>query len=151
MKPAEVWSRCIPADAADGYIFKKRGTPDGLKVYPTSAPPLVIRGQNMAGCLAVPCWDGADLQTLQFIPAAGGDKLNLPGASFGSGFFTVGEITDRVFICEGIGQAWACNATTGAAAVVCFGAGHMNAVALALREKHPAAWLVLARKHRPRP
>ena len=143
MNPVEVWRRCIPADAADGYIFKKRGTPDGLRIYPTSAPPLVIRGQNVAGYLAVPCWDGADLQTIQFIPPAGGDKLNLTGAQFNNGFFTVGEIADRVFIVEGIGQAWACNGATGAAAVVCFGVGRMNAVASALRAEYPAARLVL--------
>ncbi len=145
LHPLEVWSRGIPADLADAYIHKKRGTPDELKVYPASAPPLVIRGVNVAGYLTVPCWDGADLQTLQFIPPDGGDKLNLPGAQFGNGFFTVGDLAtaDRVYICEGIGQAWACHAATGAAAVACFGAGRMKTVALELREKHPAARLVM--------
>lgn len=141
--PAEIWSRCLPADAADAYINRKRGKADGLRLYPATAAPLIIRGQNVGGYLAVPCWDGADLQTLQFIPPAGGDKLNLPGASFGSGFFTVGEITDRVYIVEGIGQAWAVNQATGAAAVVCFGAGRMAAVAKAMTAKHPAARLVI--------
>jgi hypothetical protein len=55
----------------------------------------------------------------------------------------VGKITDRAYIVEGIGQAWAVNQATGAAAVVCFGAGRMNAVALILREKCPAARLVI--------
>lgn len=146
--PAEIWSRCqreldLPADPADAYINRKRGKPDGLRLYPATAAPLIIRGQNVGGYLAVPCWDGDKLQTLQFIPPAGGDKLNLPGASFGSGFFTVGEITDRAYIVEGIGQAWAVNQATGAAAVVCFGAGRMATVAKALKAKHPAARLVI--------
>lgn len=141
--PAEIWGRCLPADAADAYINRKRGKPDGLRLYPATAAPLIIRGQNVGGYLAVPCWDGADLQTLQFIPPAGGDKLNLPGASFGSGFFTVGEMTDRAYIVEGIGQAWAVNQATGAAAVVCFGAGRMATVAKAMTAKHPAARLVI--------
>jgi putative DNA primase/helicase len=141
--PAEIWSRCLPADAADAYINRKQGKRDGLRLYPATAAPLTIRGQNMAGYLALPCWDGADLQTLQFIPPDGGDKLNLPGASFGAGFFTVGEITDRAYIVEGIGQAWAVNKATGAAAVVCFGAGRMATVAKALKAKHPAARLVI--------
>ncbi|MDP2785002.1 MAG: AAA family ATPase [Sulfurimicrobium sp.] len=140
---AEIWGRCIPADVSDAYICTKKGTPAGLRLYPASAPALAIRGQNVAGYLAVPCWSGADLQTIQFIPPAGGDKLNLPGASFGSGFFTVGEITDRVYIVEGVGQAWACHAATGAAAVCCFGAGRMPTVATALREKYPDARLVI--------
>ena len=59
-------------------------------MYPASAPPLVIRGQNVAGYLVLPCWDGDKLQTLQFIPKEKGDKLNLAGASFGAGFYTVG-------------------------------------------------------------
>lgn len=141
--PAEVWVRCVPADAADAYINRKRGKPDGLRLYPATAAPLIIRGRSMAGYLALPCWDGADLQTLQFIPPDGGDKLNLPGASFNSGFFTVGEMTDRAYIVEGIGQAWAVNQATGAAAVVCFGAGRMATVAKALKAKHPAARLVI--------
>ena len=138
-----VWERCIPATPAEAYIHRKQGKPDGLRVYPASASPLVIRGQNVAGYLAVPCWSGNDLRTLQFIPPGTGDKLNLPGASFLDGFFTVGKITDRAYIVEGIGQAWAVNQATGAATVVCFGAGRMNAVALILREKYPAARLVI--------
>ena len=138
-----VWERCIAATPAEAYIDRKQGKPDGLRVYPASASPLVIRGQNVAGYLAVPCWSGNDLRTLQFIPPGTGDKLNLPGASFLDGFFTVGKITDRAYIVEGIGQAWAVNQATGAATVVCFGAGRMNAVALILREKYPAARLVI--------
>lgn len=140
---AQVWGRCIPATPAEPYIYRKQGKPDGLKVYPATAAPLVIRGKNVAGYLVAPCWDGADLQTLQFIPPDGGDKLNLPGASFGSGFFTVGEVSDRVYIVEGIGQAWAVNKATEAAAVVCFGAGRMMAVGKVLRAKYPAARLVV--------
>ncbi len=143
MNPVEVRALGVAADVSDAYVHRKGGKPDGLKIYPASAPPLVIRGQNVAGSLMVPCWDGADLKTLQFIPPDGGDKLNLPGASFGSGFFTVGEVTDRAYICEGIGQAWACNTATGAAAVVCFGAGRMATVSKVLREKFPAASLVI--------
>ena len=140
---AQVLEQCIPATPAEAYIYSKQGKPDGLKVYPASAPPLIIRGQNVAGYLVVPCWDGNTLQTLQFIPPEKGDKLNLPGASFGDGFFTVGEITERAYIVEGIGQAWAVNKATGAAAVVCFGAGRMARVAAVLRDKFPAAVLVI--------
>jgi putative DNA primase/helicase len=143
VSPAEIWARCVPADHADAYIDRKRGKPDGLRVYPADAAPLVIRVQNVGGFLALPCWDGDTLQTIQFIPAGPGDKLNLPGASFGSGFFTVGEITDRAYIVEGVGQAWAVNQATGAAAVVCFGAGRMATVAKTLKAKHPAARLVV--------
>lgn len=141
-KAAEVWAHCQNAPLDNPYIKSKQGTPDGLRVYPASAPQLVIRGQNVAGWLVVPCWSGEQLQTLQFMPAKG-DKLNLSGASFGNGFFTVGKINDRVFICEGIGQAWAVNQATKAAAVVCFGAGRMQKIAKVLRAKYPTAGLVI--------
>ena len=146
MSPIEVWARCIPATPAEAYIARKRGNPDGLLVYPAGAHPLVIRGQNVIGYLALPCWSGDALQTIQFIPPTGGDKLNLPGAQFNDGFFTVGNLVNasRVYIVEGIGQAWACHkADTASAAVCCFGAGRIKAVAGALRDKYPAAQLVI--------
>ncbi len=71
-------------------------------------------------------------------------KLNLPGGKV-EGWFTVGTITPRgfIYIVEGIGQAWACWKTTGAAAVVAFGAGNMAKVAAALRSIYAAARLVM--------
>lgn len=144
-KAAEVWKQCQPAPAEHPYIVRKGGLPDGLRVYPSDAPPLVIRGENVAGWLAVPCRDlDGTMQTVQFVPGKGG-KLNLPGAGFGNGCFSVGDISDsrRMLIVEGIGQAWAVHAATDAAAVVCFGAGRMATVAAALRDKYPSASLVL--------
>jgi len=100
----------------------------------------------MTGALVVPCWDGDKLQTLQFIALASSEKLNLPGASFGDGFFVVGDIASakKIFIVEGIGQAWATvKADPASAAVVCFGVGRMARVAKVLRDKYPAAALVI--------
>lgn len=148
LSPADAWARCIAATLAEPYIDRKGGRPDGLKVYPASAPPLFIGAGddriNAAGGLVVPCYapDGVTLQTLQIIPLVG-QKKNLTGASFGDGFFTVGEVTDRAYIVEGIGQAWAVNQATGCAAVVCFGAGRMATVSKVLRAKYPAARLVI--------
>lgn len=139
----DIWENCVPATNAEGYIFRKQGNPEGLRIYPASAKPLVICGQNMAGYLVVPCWMDDKLQTLQFIPNATGEKLNLPNASFNDGFFTVGKITDRVFICEGIGQAWAIHKATGHAAIVCFGSGRFNRVAKVVRAQMPVIQMIL--------
>ncbi len=81
-----------------------------------------ISGQRMAGALAIPVrsLDGV-LSTLQFIPPPGaGKRLNLPGASV-AGVFIIGDLREgaTVYLCEGIGQAWACWKATGHAAVVC--------------------------------
>lgn len=135
-----------PAVAEHPYIIAKRGTPDGLRVVPRDDP-LTIRGQSIAGCLAVPVrsLDG-ELLTVQYIPPPGtGDKLNAAGASFGNGLLVLGDVAPdgRVYICEGIGTAWAvARADYHAAAVVAFGAGRFRAVALALRERYPDAHII---------
>lgn len=142
----ELWQRFEQATEAHGYIRAKRGRPDGLRVVP-EGDPLTIQGQRVTGWLAVPAWSlSGILRTIQFIPPPGGDgKLNLPGASFDDGMYVVGDLTesDRIHIVEGIGQAWACWAATGKAAVSCFGAGRMKTVAEILRNAHPDKRLVV--------
>lgn len=139
----EVWRRCLPVDKSHSYIARKGGSPDGLRYYPDNAIELVIAGVNVAGCLALPCFDGDNIQTIQFIPLSGGQKLNLPGASFGNGYFVVGGIKDKAYTCEGIGQAWAINQVTGCAAIVCFGAGNMRRIAKVVCEQYPDITLVI--------
>lgn len=156
MAPAEVWNRCESATAGHSYIEAKRaaGVPlDGIRVVPADDP-LRIMGEPMAGALVLPCWDGDKLSTLQFIAigetakrlkAAGKPtKLNLPDASM-KGWFSVGEVAPGgvVYLVEGVGQAWACWQATGAAAVVCFGAGNMGKVAADLRQRDASARVVL--------
>ena len=59
--------------------------------------------------------------------------------------FTVGVLEPGgvAYIVEGLGQAWACWQATGAAAVVCFGAGNMRRVAADLPACDASARLVL--------
>ncbi len=144
--PVDVWNRCKPATSEHAYILAKRGRPDGLRVLP-AGDSLTIKGQSVVGWLVVPALSTAgELRTLQFIPPPGdGEKLNLPGARIADGFFTVGTLDDAscAYIVEGIGQAWACHAATGGAAVVCFGAGRMAPVAGVLRNRYASMRLVL--------
>lgn len=130
-----VWDRCAPAPGDHPYIIAKSGTPDGLRLVP-EGDPLTIAGQRLAGALAVPAYDAEGrLQSLQFIPAPGqGKKLNLAGANMTGASFTLGEITSgrAVYLCEGIGQAWACHQATGDPAVCAFGWGNVKAIARAL-------------------
>lgn len=134
-----------PAAIEHPYIAAKRGVPDGLRVVPPDSQ-LVIKGKSVAGYLAVPVrsLDG-ELLTVQYIPPGGGDKLNAPGASFDDGVFVIGDISadGRLYVCEGIGQAWAvARADYHAAAVVTFGAGRFRRVAEMLRTRLPRASLV---------
>ena len=148
MSPAEVWARCEPATAAHPYVVTKgaAGVPlDLLRVVP-AGDGLRIAGQNMAGALVVPAYGPEGLQSLQLIPPPGaGKKLNLPGSSMGGTSFVVGEVVPGgvVHVCEGIGQAWACWVATGQPAAVCFGWGNVARVAADLRQRDPAARLIL--------
>ncbi len=146
MGAAEVWERCEPAAASHAYIEAKQGTAEGLRVV-SAGESLRIAGASVAGWLVVPVLPlgGGEPVSLQFIPPPGpGKKLNLPGASV-AGVFTVGDLAPggTAYLCEGIGQAWACWKATGAAAVVCFGWGRVRAVAAELRKRDASARLVL--------
>jgi putative DNA primase/helicase len=138
---AELWARFIPATPAHPYIVAKGGTAHGLRVVPPGDS-LIVSGQSVAGWLAVPAIaPGGVLHTMQLIPPPGtGKKLNLPGASFGDGFFLVGDEAKagRLFVVEGIGQAWACARATDGNAVVSFGAGRLSRVAEVVRQSYPA-------------
>jgi len=157
MSADAVWARCEPATAEHPYVRSKaaQGVPlDGLRVVP-EGDPLVIAGQSMAGALVVPLLrpDGS-ISSLQCVTvgetaerlraADKTTKLSLPGHSQ-EGWFTVGDMVPGgdVFVCEGIGTAWACWRATGEPAVVCFGWGRVRVVSQALRQQDAAARLVL--------
>jgi len=143
---SDLWVRFAPAPGDHGYITVKRGIPDGLRVVPADDV-LTIAGVSVAGWLVVPVLSlSGEPHTLQFIPPPGiGKKLNMPGASFGDGMFVVGDVAQstRIFIVEGIGQAWAVHRSTGCAAVVAFGSGRMAAMAQVLRERFSSLPLVV--------
>ncbi len=144
MSAAEVWERCKPASPQHPYARRKElsGAPlDGLRIMPDGE---VIQG--VSGGLVVPAYaiDGT-LQSLQLIPPSGGQKMNLKAAPIAGSRFIVGNINPNgiVYICEGVGQAWACWQATGNAGVVCFGAGNMRKVATDLRKQYPAITIVM--------
>ena len=140
----EVWSRCMPIET-HGYLVAKQadGVPlDCLRVVPMDSQ-LRIAGEGVAGYLAVPAFspDGS-IQSIQFIPANGGKKLNLPGASMSGASFTVGT-EGTMYLCEGVGQAWAAWKATGHRAVCCFGAGNIRRIVESMRQREPDAKLVV--------
>ena len=152
--PDNVWNRSKPATADHDYIRSKCGIANGLRMVP-DGDALRVFDESMAGALVVPVQrpDGT-LSSLQLIPpndtivrlkAKGKPgKLNLPGATL-EGWFTVGATAPGgfIYVCEGIGQAWACWQATKHPAVVTFGWGRVRGVAKALRVHYPNAHLVL--------
>ena len=151
MAATEVWAtlRPILPTVLHPYIFEKQagGVPvDNLRIVPPGAPVLRLQ-PAVAGYLAVPVFNAAGaLQSLQFIPPPGqGKKLNLRFSAITGGRHVVGEIRpdEPVYLCEGIGQAWACWQAKGHASACCFGWGNVAAVARQMRNDNPAAALVV--------
>jgi len=115
---------------------------DSLRMLP-AGDRLRIGGHAMAGALVVPAFtSGGELQSLQLIPPDG-PKMNLAGAPMAGASFTVGEGDGPLYVCEGIGAAWACWQATGQRAVCAFGWGNVARVAEQLRQKEPRTCLVL--------
>ena len=100
---ADVFGRLEPATNQHGYVVGNgaAGAPMvNLRVVPADDK-LTIAGSSVAGYLVVPAHapDGT-LQSLQFIPPAGGKKLNLPGASMAGASFTVGWTVPGCLVVE---------------------------------------------------
>ncbi|MDB0539762.1 PriCT-2 domain-containing protein [Ralstonia solanacearum] len=132
----EWWDRGQPAAANHGYITRKHGTPDGLRMV---SWPLqgwaAFKGRNLEGWLMVPVRSpGGDLASIQFIGPNGGEKLNAFGCPM-AGAFTAGTLKHGApaYIVEGIGHAWSINAVTGRAAVVSFGVANIEKAAAAIK------------------
>mgnify|MGYP000993720479 CR=1 FL=1 len=142
--PSALWGACVPATATHLYIIKKLGLPDDLRVY---HGPMTISGKPCDGSLVLPVRTlVGELASLQFI-MPDGPKLFLAGCKLPhDGCLIVGgpiKPEGDVHIVEGIGQAWSAHQATRQPAVVAFGVGRMLTVARSLRERHPAARLVL--------
>ena len=148
---AGTWAACEPATAAHGYIRRKLGLHDGLRVVPADSR-LHVGGEAVAGWLAVPLFDGGagdEPASLQFIrPDKSGDpardKRTAPGPM--RGWLTVGPKPTpgaTVYVVEGIGQAWSAHQSSRAPAAVAFGAGRMESVARELLERVPGVRVVL--------
>ena len=104
------------------------------------------------GGLIVPIHNiDGQLQSLQFI-AADGAKRMLAGGRKTGGMHVIdprGLLADKgsaapLLVAEGYATAATLHETTGHPAVVAFDAGNLRAVAVALREKHPARDIVIA-------
>jgi putative DNA primase/helicase len=131
-KAASIWGAAGPADPAHPYLAAKGIGPKGLRQYKDK--------------LLVPVRRDGAMTSLQFIGPDGakrfltGGKVDGAYASLGGG--DAGR--DVILIAEGFATAASLNAATGLPAVVGFNAGNLLAVAKAIREKYPAARIVVA-------
>ena len=129
-RAASEWKAATPAPDSHPYLARKGVKAHGLRV-------------DADGRLLVPVRDRAgEWQSLQRI-AANGDKLFLPGGRVAGGYYSIGKPAGTICIAEGFATAATINEATGLPVAVAFNAGNLEAVARALREKLPAAKLIL--------
>ncbi|MGJ7570859.1 AAA family ATPase [Variovorax sp. RB2P76] len=136
------------AESDHGYITRKQGKPDGLRVVPW---PLLgwgkFKGQSLLGWLMVAAYSGVgntgDVMSVQYIGPNKGEKLNA-AVPIKGGSFTVGKLKrgEKAYIVEGIGHAWSLNAVTGSPAVAAFGAGNIEVIAAAVQAAGAIAVIV---------
>lgn len=133
----ELWDGAAETGRA-AYLARKGVQAHGVRFLPD-------------GTLLVPMRDAAgELQNVQRVapekPAGGGpDKRYMPGSRKAGLFHLVGdaERCTVLLVAEGYATASTLHEATGRPVAVAFDAGNLPAVAKALRERHPAATLLL--------
>lgn len=120
------------ADTATGhaYLTKKRIQPHGTRIYKNA--------------LVVPIHNESDrLVNLQFIVADGAKRFLSGGRKRGC-FYTIGDLTETILICEGFATGASLHEETGQRVVVAFDAGNLLPVARNIRELSPDTEIIIA-------
>jgi putative DNA primase/helicase len=107
------------------------------------ADELVIAGMICTGALVVPMRNaGGEICQIQFI-APNGEKRYLPGPKPAGLYFSIGMAAEVVCVAEGFATAASIHQATGHAVAVAFDCGNLEAVAQVMRDKLPAAEIVV--------
>jgi len=126
---AWIWEQA-PAATEHPYLTRQKVKSHGLRL-------------NRDGRLIVPAYNAAgQISSLQFID---GDKTKrfLKGAKQGGCWFTIGEPTETICVCEGYATGASIYEATGYQTVVGFYSGNLSSVAEAIRAKYPKAKIIL--------
>lgn len=121
-KAAHVWSCARSAAEDHPYLAKKKIQPHGVR--------------QLKDALCIPLHDESErLVNLQFI-TADGRKRFLSGGKKQSCYFTVGDLKERILICEGYATGCSLHQATGDMVVIAFDAGNLLPVAQIIRKKY---------------
>lgn len=147
---SRLWLAAQPCESHP-YLDRKRVKAHGLRVatwrkwIPDGSG---WRKLEIPGTLLIPMI-GADnrLWNLQGIfperhADLGRDKDFLPGRKSGL-FYSIGEPTQTIMVCEGYATGATIHAMTGKQTVIAFDCGNLKAVALIVRQVHPDASIIL--------
>lgn len=141
LRARAIWDAASDASLEHPYLRRKTVQGYGLRTY---SGDLSIDGMACDGALVVPLRDAAlNLVSLEFINAEG-EKRFLPGGAKAGACHVIGNNQKRIVIAEGYATAATIHEATGYAVAVAFDAGNLRRIAIALREIHPQALVVIA-------
>lgn len=124
-----LWEQATPATNGCRYLLKKKVKSHGLRYYKNS--------------LFVPVMDADGLvHGVQRI-WSDGTKRFTPGTDKPGHFFLIGNPGNTILIAEGYATAATLHESTGYAAIVAFDAGNLFSAAVAIRDRHRTALIIL--------
>lgn len=129
-KAAAIWNQAKPALAGHPYLIKKCIGTHGARI-----------GRD--NTLIIPLYDAnKELVNLQFISETGGKRF-LSGGKKKACFYSLGEPTDKILICEGFATGASLYEDSGYLTVIAFDAGNLEAVAQIIRQQHSSSNIIV--------
>jgi putative DNA primase/helicase len=126
---AWIWDKATPV-VEHPYLTQKGVKSHGLRL--TRDGRLIVPAYNAQG----------NISTLEFIDGEAAKRF-LKGAKKSGCWFTIGEPTDTICVCEGYATGASIFEATGYQTVVAFDATNLLSVSEAIRAKHPTTKIVL--------
>jgi putative DNA primase/helicase len=139
-----IWEASARSLSDHPYLTDKGIDAHGTRLFSEC---LTIAGMDCVGALIVPMRDATgELCQLQLI-APNGDKRYLPGPKPAGLYFSIGNASEIVCLAEGFATAASIYQATAYAVAVAFDCANLEPVAKMLREKMPAARIVVCADH----
>jgi len=132
-KARSIWHSATPAQPDHPYLIKKQVSPHRLRQSQNSA--LIMPLYDLSA-------DKADIVNLQFIQPDGTKRFLKAGKKKGCCWW-LGEPTDTILIAEGFATAATVHEATGFRTIIAFDAKNLIQVAPLIRQKYPAADIII--------
>lgn len=129
-KAVYIWQQATPASANHPYLVKKRIGTHGARLGRDNT--LIIPLYNAAG----------ELVNLQFISETGGKRF-LSGGLKKGGFYSLGDTSKSILICEGFATGASLFEDSGYLTVVAFDAGNLGEVAKGIKAIYPKSEVII--------
>lgn len=127
-RAAAIWQEATEAAEDHPYLIRKGIKPHGARCH---------KGQAV-----IPMRDGSEIHSLQFI-GPDGDKRFLTGGRVSGCYFSIGKPGGVICIAEGFATGATIHEATGHAVAVAFNAGNLLRIVKVMRDKFPAARLIV--------